>query len=67
MTPIKSFLLAAATALMVPTAATPQQAPLVDPTNTVEAKLQTLLDREEIRQVITNYGLAFDMQDWELH
>ncbi len=31
------------------------------------AKLQYLIDRQEIGQTIVNYALAFDMQDWPLH
>ena len=55
------------TAALLPNVVAAQQAPIVDPASSTETKLQVLLDREEIRQVITNYGLAFDMQDWELH
>lgn len=32
-----------------------------------DSKIQYLLDRNEIVQAIVNYGLAFDMQDWQLH
>ncbi|MEL7397760.1 MAG: nuclear transport factor 2 family protein [Pseudomonadota bacterium] len=60
---------AATLALALPfsTSALAQSAPLIEPTAQVETKLQLLLDREEITQVIVNYGLAFDMQDWTLH
>lgn len=44
-----------------------QSTRLVEPSATLEVKLQRLLDREEIGQVIVNYGLAFDRQDWVLH
>ncbi|MEM8813044.1 MAG: nuclear transport factor 2 family protein [Pseudomonadota bacterium] len=44
-----------------------QQAPLTDPGSSTEKRLQVLLDREEIGQVIVNYGVAFDMRDWALH
>ncbi|GFE66751.1 nuclear transport factor 2 family protein [Litoreibacter roseus] len=54
-------------ASMLPTFVAAQQAPIAEPASSTETKLQNLLDREEIRQVITNYGLAFDMQDWDLH
>ncbi|WP_299401837.1 nuclear transport factor 2 family protein [uncultured Roseobacter sp.] len=54
-------------ATLLPTLVAAQHAAIVDPTSCTDTKLQVLLDREEIRQVITNYGLAFDMQDWELH
>ena len=57
--------LAIATATALPAAA--QQAPITDPTADIEARLQHLLDREEIAQVIVNYGHAFDMRDWALH
>ena len=57
--------LAIATATALPAAA--QQAPITDPTADIEARLQHLLDREEIAQVIVNYGHAFDMLDWALH
>lgn len=30
-------------------------------------KLQLLLDREEIRDVITRYSFSLDMRDWKLH
>jgi hypothetical protein len=33
----------------------------------VEERLQMLLDREEISQVIVNYGFSFDRRDWALH
>ncbi|APX12545.1 nuclear transport factor 2 family protein [Tateyamaria omphalii] len=56
-----------AAAALLPTLVAAQQAPPVDPASSMETKLQILLDREEIRQVITNYGLAFDMQGWDLH
>ncbi|GFE63528.1 nuclear transport factor 2 family protein [Litoreibacter roseus] len=49
--------IALATAITGPTPAYPSP----------EAQLQMLVDREEIGQVIVNYGLAFDMQDWVLH
>ncbi|WP_227268117.1 nuclear transport factor 2 family protein [Roseobacter weihaiensis] len=54
-------------AALLPTFALAQQGPIVDPASSTDVKLQLLLDREEIGQVITNYGLAFDMQDWDLH
>ena len=38
-----------------------------DTTTSASAKLQYLLDRQEIGQAIVNYALAFDMQDWLLH
>lgn len=60
-------ILAVASTVAFSSPAGAQTAPLVDPSIGVEAKLQLLLDREEIGQVITNYGLAFDMQDWALH
>ncbi|MDJ0740436.1 MAG: nuclear transport factor 2 family protein [Gammaproteobacteria bacterium] len=41
--------------------------PIVDAAASHGAKLQRLLDREEITQLIVNYGLAFDTQDWALH
>ena len=41
--------------------------PMIEPSASDSAKLQRLLDREEITQVIVNYGFAFDMQDWTLH
>ena len=53
-------------AASVPTALA-QQAPLSPRDAAVEQQVQLLLDREEIGQVIVNYGLAFDMQDWALH
>ena len=59
--------IAAALAMALATPAAAQTAPLVDPAASTEARLQHLLDREEIAQVIVNYGLAFDMQDWALH
>lgn len=49
------------------TAESPAPARIVDPAASVEAKLQRLLDREEIAQVIVDYGHAFDRQDWALH
>lgn len=62
---LKHIIAAISLALAAPAAA--QQAPLVAPEASSEERLQLLLDREEIGQVIVNYGLAFDMQDWELH
>lgn len=56
-----------ALALPLSAPALAQSAPLIERGAQVEAKLQMLLDREEIAQVIVNYGLAFDMQDWSLH
>ncbi|MEM8837009.1 MAG: nuclear transport factor 2 family protein, partial [Pseudomonadota bacterium] len=44
-----------------------QQAPLIDRAVSPEEQVRLLLDREEIGQVIVNYGLAFDMKDWILH
>ena len=66
---MKAFLfsLAVATATVLPAHAPAQQAPITDPAAGVEARLQHLLDREEIAQVIVNYGHAFDMRDWPLH
>ncbi|WP_334031743.1 nuclear transport factor 2 family protein [Alteromonas sp. P256] len=40
---------------------------LIDSKSTLESKVQLLLDREEISQTITNYGLSFDQLDWKLH
>ncbi|WP_299621778.1 nuclear transport factor 2 family protein [uncultured Tateyamaria sp.] len=60
-------IIAIVAATLLPTFVAAQQIPIVDPVSSPEVKLQILLDREEIRQVITNYGLAFDMQDWDLH
>ena len=59
------LLLTATTALPLPAAA--QSAPAGGPMASVEERLQRLLDREEIAQVIVSYGHAFDMQDWALH
>ncbi|MEM9013423.1 MAG: nuclear transport factor 2 family protein [Pseudomonadota bacterium] len=63
---MKPIAIALAAALAAVPAAGPA-APLTAPDATVETKLQVLLDREEVRQVIVNYGLAFDMRDWALH
>lgn len=54
-------------ASMLPTFVAAQHALIVGPASSTETKLQHLLEREEICQVITNYGLDFDMQDWDLH
>lgn len=34
---------------------------------TLEQKVQYLMDREEIEQQIINYALSFDRKDWDLH
>ncbi len=57
---VGSALAAASPALAQSTLTPPSQASL-------EERVQLLQDREEIGQLIVNYGLAFDMQDWNLH
>ncbi|MEM8822752.1 MAG: nuclear transport factor 2 family protein [Pseudomonadota bacterium] len=57
----------ASAVLLLPAFGNAQQTPFADTESSVEEKLQILLDREEISQVIINYGLAFDIQDWDLH
>ena len=64
---IRALLLSLAIATATASPAAAQQAPITDPTADIEARLQYLLDREEIAQVIVNYGYAFDMRDWALH
>lgn len=59
------FVIGSGLAIGSPTLA--QQTPLTASEATLEERLQLLQDREEIGQVIVNYGLTFDMQDWSLH
>ncbi len=65
LTKLTAAALVAAAFLQVPASA--QKTPLAGPAAPTQAKLQRLLDRDAIGQVIVNYGLAFDMQDWDLH
>ncbi|MEL7110824.1 MAG: nuclear transport factor 2 family protein [Pseudomonadota bacterium] len=64
---IKTLILAALVAPITIGAANADPNLIVDANSTLEQKIQRLLDREEIEQVIINYGLAFDKQDWALH
>lgn len=67
MNPLKFLIAALAVSTLLGAGAGAQEAPLIHPAASRDAKLELLLDREEIGQVIMNYGLAFDMQDWTLH
>ncbi len=67
MNPFKSLAAALAVSAVLTGPGLAQEAPLVAHNASQETQLRLLLDREEIGQVIVNYGLAFDMQDWKLH
>ncbi|GAB5480648.1 MAG: hypothetical protein Pars92KO_04050 [Parasphingorhabdus sp.] len=67
MTPFKLILIAITATPIFFGVAHARSTPLVAQDESIEQKVQLLLDREEIAQVIINYGLAFDMQDWALH
>lgn len=40
---------------------------IVDPSQSVETRLQALIDREEIAQIIVSLGRSYDAKDWVLH